>query len=85
MIWLFNVLHNLGETHSVSSTVVTPLSGGTPTDPSRPLEITGFDTDLTPSSLLKHLVDGNINNQYLRIFMSLLERWNIIHKYAINK
>ena len=74
MIWLFNVLHNLGETHSVSSTVVTPLSGGTPTDPSRPLEITGFDTDLTPSSLLKHLVDGNINNQYLRIFMSLLER-----------
>ena len=64
-----------GETHSLSSAAVTPLSGVTPTEP-RPTEnqISGYDSELSPEFLIKCLMESSTNNQYLRIYLSLLDR-----------
>ena len=62
-----------GEVGSHNSAAVTPLSEPEHTQPSTVLS-QGYDSDLSGAKIIQCLMEGNLANQYLKIFLSLLER-----------
>ena len=67
-----------GEVHSVSSAAVTPLSSTTPTDTRAAGTDTqthsqGWETELSGTKILQCLMEGNLSNQYLKVFLFYIQ------------
>ena len=56
---------------SHNSAAVTPLSE---TQDQPPLGSLGYDSDLSGAKIVSYLSEGNLSNQYVKIFLSVLER-----------